>query len=34
LEGKEIAHLIVSMLEMDDKGFIPEAGVWATNPVN
>ncbi len=32
LEGKEIAHLIVSMLEMDDKGFIPEAGVWATNP--
>lgn len=33
LEGKEIAHLIVNMLEMDDKGFIPEAGVWATNPV-
>lgn len=34
LEAKEIAHLIRSMLEMDDKGFIPEAGVWATNPVN
>ncbi len=34
LEGKEIAHLIKAMLEMDDKGFIPEAGVWATNPVN
>ncbi|MFI5211551.1 MAG: SDR family oxidoreductase [Ignavibacteria bacterium] len=33
LEAKEIAHLIKSMLEMDDKGFIPEAGVWATNPV-
>jgi 3-oxoacyl-[acyl-carrier protein] reductase len=32
LEGEQIAHLIVSMLEMDDKGFIPEAGVWATNP--
>ncbi len=32
LEGKEIAHLMTSMLEMDDKGFIPEAGVWATNP--
>jgi 3-oxoacyl-[acyl-carrier protein] reductase len=32
LEGKEIAHLIINMLEMDDKGFIPEAGVWATNP--
>ena len=34
LEGAHIAHLIKSMLEMDDKGFIPEAGVWATNPVN
>lgn len=32
LEGSEIAHLITAMLEMDDKGFIPEAGVWATNP--
>lgn len=34
LEGAQIAHLIKAMLEMDDKGFIPEAGVWATNPVN
>lgn len=32
LEDSQIAHLIKSMLEMDDKGFIPEAGVWATNP--
>ncbi len=32
LEGTQIAHLIKAMLEMDDKGFIPEAGVWATNP--
>ena len=32
LEGEQIAHLIVCMLEMNDKGFIPEAGVWATNP--
>lgn len=32
LEGAQIAHLIKAMLEMDDKGFIPEAGVWATNP--
>lgn len=32
LEGSHIAHLIKSMLEMDDVGFIPEAGVWATNP--
>lgn len=28
LEGTQIAHLIKAMLEMDDKGFIPEAGVW------
>ncbi len=34
LEGAQIAHLIKAMLEMDDKGFIPEAGVWAANPVN
>jgi len=34
LEGVQIAHLMKAMLEMDDKGFIPEAGVWATNPVN
>jgi 3-oxoacyl-[acyl-carrier protein] reductase len=28
----EIAHTIVSTLEMDDRGFIPEVTVWATNP--
>lgn len=28
----EIAHAIVSMLEMDDRGFVPEMSVWATNP--
>ncbi len=32
LRGKEIAHSIVSVLEMDDRGFIPEFMVWATNP--
>jgi 3-oxoacyl-[acyl-carrier protein] reductase len=32
LRGKEIAHAIVSSLEMDDRGFIPEFMVWATNP--
>jgi 3-oxoacyl-[acyl-carrier protein] reductase len=32
LRGAEIAHAIVSMLEMDDRGFIPELTVWATNP--
>jgi len=32
LESKEIAHTILSMLQMDDKGFITEATVFATNP--
>ena len=28
----EIAHAISSTLEMDDRGFINELNVWATNP--
>jgi 3-oxoacyl-[acyl-carrier protein] reductase len=28
----EIAHAIKSVLEMDDRGMIPELSVWATNP--
>lgn len=28
----EIAHAIKSVLEMDNRGFIPELSVWATNP--
>ncbi|MBK9098694.1 MAG: SDR family oxidoreductase [bacterium] len=32
LRGIEIAHSIVSTLEMDDRGFIPEVTIWATNP--
>lgn len=32
LRGEEIAHAIKSALEMDDRGFIPELTVWATNP--
>jgi 3-oxoacyl-[acyl-carrier protein] reductase len=28
----EIGHSIVSVLEMEDKGFITELNVWATNP--
>lgn len=32
LTAKEIAHAIVSSLEMDDRGFIPEFSVWASNP--
>ncbi len=32
LSSKEIAHAITSALEMDDRGFINELNVWATNP--
>jgi len=32
LGSKDIAHTIISVVEMRDKGFIPEVTVWATNP--
>ncbi len=32
LGSEEIAHSIVSVIEMRDKGFVPELTVWATNP--
>lgn len=32
LRAVEIAHSIKSVLEMDDRGFIPELTVFATNP--
>ncbi len=32
LHAEDIAHVIVSMLELDDRGFVTEASVWATNP--
>ena len=32
LTSKEIAHAIISTIEMDSRGFIPELNVWATNP--
>ncbi len=32
LRGEEIAQAIKGALEMDDRGFIPELTVWATNP--
>ena len=32
LSPKEIAYSILSVLEMEDKGFITELNVWATNP--
>ncbi|WP_462265427.1 SDR family oxidoreductase [Mucilaginibacter sp.] len=32
LKGLEIAQVMVSMLELSDIGFVPEANIWATNP--
>lgn len=32
LRGEEVAHAIKTMLEMDNRGFIPEMTIWATNP--
>ena len=32
LRGDDIAHVIKASLEMDDRGFIPELPVFATNP--
>jgi 3-oxoacyl-[acyl-carrier protein] reductase len=32
LRGEEIAWAIKSALEMENRGFIPELAVWATNP--
>ncbi len=32
VKPNDIAHAIVTALEMDDQAFIPELTVWATNP--
>ena len=32
LKPSEIAHVVTSMLAMDDIGFIPSSEIWATNP--
>jgi len=32
LTVREISHAIVSAIEMDERGFINELNVWATNP--
>jgi 3-oxoacyl-[acyl-carrier protein] reductase len=32
LVAADVAQLIVAMLEMEDRGFVTEATVWATNP--
>ena len=32
LNASDISHAILSAIEMDDRGFINELNVWATNP--
>jgi len=32
LHAEDIAQVIVSMLALDDRGFVTESTVWATNP--
>lgn len=32
LRPADIAHAVLAMLAMEDRGFIPELSVWATNP--
>jgi 3-oxoacyl-[acyl-carrier protein] reductase len=32
LHAQDIAQLIASMLEIDDRGFVTESTIWATNP--
>ncbi|HST07261.1 MAG TPA: SDR family oxidoreductase [Gemmatimonadaceae bacterium] len=34
LIAEDVAKVIVSMLEVEDRGFVTEATVWATNPTN
>jgi 3-oxoacyl-[acyl-carrier protein] reductase len=32
LHASDIGQLIVSMLEIEDRGFVTESTIWATNP--
>jgi 3-oxoacyl-[acyl-carrier protein] reductase len=32
LVSEDVAHVIVSLLQLDDRGFVPSAELWATNP--
>ena len=34
LTSKEISHAIISAIEMNNRGFINELNIWATNPFN
>ena len=32
LHAQDIAQVIAGMLEIEDRGFVTEATIWATNP--
>jgi 3-oxoacyl-[acyl-carrier protein] reductase len=32
LLADDVAHVVLSMLTMENRGFVTEATVWATNP--
>lgn len=32
LVAEDVAHLVVSLLELEDRGFVTDAMLWATNP--
>jgi len=32
LHASDIASVIASMLEIEDRGFVTESTIWATNP--
>ena len=34
LTPKEISHSIISVIDMDNRGFVNELNIWATNPFN
>jgi len=34
LRSEEIAYIVKAALEMDDRGFLPELSVFATNPID
>tara|TARA_R110002126_G_scaffold12375_4_gene53755 strand:+ start:3215 stop:3913 length:699 start_codon:yes stop_codon:yes gene_type:complete len=34
LRAVDVAQLVIACLEMDDRGFVTEATLWATNPVS
>jgi len=33
LHADDVAHLVISMLSLDDRGFVTDATLWATNPL-